>query len=414
MRVLWFCNCPVLAQDGGDTGTWLDNAASRLIMSDKIKLGVVAGGGDKVERVAAHGFTQWVAPGSFVRNGLPTKDVVDDLVRIVDEFKPHIVHVWGIEGYWGLLIARGLIKSPAVLTIQGIKSSIAPLYMGGLTFGEQVACVGLKEFLRRRTLWQMRDSFACHAAVEREILNGFKYYLTNTEWAEAQVTAMDQRIKLLPAADAINEKFFDTPPWEVPDVPTMLCVSAYPAPFKGLHVAVRALALARERFPSLTLRIAGSLQRKGLRNDGYVRWLNREINRLGLGQHVVWLGSLTSSKLAEELLAASMLIVPSFIENFCISMQEAMVVGTPVVASFAGGLPSWPRYHGKTCLFFPPGDVQSCAYQVQRLLADPELCQRISTTARLLGRKFCGTEQVIKRLEEIYCQVIVETGELRL
>jgi glycosyltransferase involved in cell wall biosynthesis len=185
----------------------------------------------------------------------------------------------------------------------------------------------------------------------------------------------------------------------------VLCVSAAPQPYKGLHTAVRALSLLRQRFPEARLRIAGAHQRPGLRQSGYVRWLNRLARRSGVAQAIDWLGPLDAAEIARELRAAGAAVIPTHIENCCTTMQETMAVGTPLVASSAGGLPSLARDE-ESCLFFAPGDAAMCAHQLQRALSDREVALRLSQNARAVAATRNDRAQLVRRQVAIYADVI--------
>ena len=80
-----------------------------------------------------------------------------------------------------------------------------------------------------------------------------------------------------------------------------------------------------------------------------------------------------------------MCVVPSFIETYCLAFAEAMMVGTPVVCSFAGAMPELAD-EGEEALFYNSMDYVECAAKIDRLLQDKELASRISEKAR--ARRF--------------------------
>ena len=49
-----------------------------------------------------------------------------------------------------------------------------------------------------------------------------------------------------------------------------------------------------------------------------------------------------------------------FIETYCLSFAEAMIVGVPTVTSFTGAMPELAR-HGEESLFYNSIDYQTCA-----------------------------------------------------
>jgi glycosyltransferase involved in cell wall biosynthesis len=173
-------------------------------------------------------------------------------------------------------------------------------------------------------------------------------------------------------------------------------------------VAIRAAALLKKMFPRLQLLVAGAHQRHGIRKDGYIAWIESLTRQLDLSQNVAWLGSLDASEMCKELNSASAMILPSFVENCSGFMQEAMMVGTPVVASYAGGLPSLAGGE-KSALFFPPGDAAMCAWQIQRLLTDRDLANRLSHSARAIALDRNDRAKIVANQIKTYRQVIAES-----
>ena len=408
MKVLWFCNCPISNLDTSGSGTWLGSMAEGLLDTGQIDLGVIAHGQvKKIIRQDCGPIQQWIVPlaSSFGRKGLPAASLVKNIVEATNEFSPDLVQVWGTESYWGLLTARGLLRYPSLLTVQGFKSTVAENYFGGLSWTELLRCVGVKEVLKRQTMWQRRIAYKKGSRYEREIIKGHCFIETQSPWSTGQVQAVNPSAEIFDTECALRSDFVESVPWRPSQGATIFCSSAYSAPFKGLHVSIRALAILRQRVPQASMRIAGSHQRKGLRKDGYVQWLNHLIQSLGLKNSIEWLGAISSAQIVHELRAASLALVPSYIESYCVAMAEAMRVGAPIVSAFTGGT-SYLGRNEQSCLFFPPGDAVMCAYQMGRILSDPELAMRLSRQAREDAASRHYRADVVRRQVDTYRKVL--------
>lgn len=412
MKVLWFCNCPLSDSDDGGTGSWLCAMARGLLDSGSVELGIIVSGPVKqVTRSDYRQVKQWVVPGKIRlgRDGLPQNTLVNYIIAAVNEFSPDLVHVWGTESWWGLLTARGLLAHPTLLEMQGIKGQIAKVFYGGLTLPEQIHCIGVKELLKRRTMHSDRRDFARWGAYEEEIIRGHRYVDIQSMWVSAQVKAINPAACLFPVELALRQPFYETDGWQSPDLPFIFCTAAYTSPFKGLHVAIRALALLRKRIPDARLRIAGAHQRPGIRQEGYMRWINRMIHHLDLEHAVDWLGPLNATQIVAELKHAAAVVIPTFTETYCMALAEAMMVGTPTAVAYTGGT----GYLGKddeSCLFFPLGDEAMCAYQLERILTDKDLALRLSQASRKIAVVRNDRDRIVQRQLKIYRQV-VEDGK---
>ncbi|MFA7329558.1 MAG: glycosyltransferase family 4 protein [Candidatus Delongbacteria bacterium] len=92
-------------------------------------------------------------------------------------------------------------------------------------------------------------------------------------------------------------------------------------------------------------------------------------------------------ELAARYLAADLLVLPTHDEGFPRVLYEAMTYGLPSLTTFVGGIPSLMRAE-ENCLRCEPRDTASLADGLRRLLADPELRERLSAGARATIRAF--------------------------
>lgn len=408
MKILWLSNVILTDEDHGSSGTWLGALAQRLAASGEVLLGnITSGSVSTMTRRDCGQIPQWIAPSSALskRDGLPPKSTIAAILKAVDEFEPDLVHVWGTESYWGLLTARNRITRPALLETQGLKFAIAPVFSGGLSFREQLACIGLKELYRRSAIFQARRSFAAWGAFEKEIISKHRHITVQSDWLEAQILGVNGAVRIYRNDFVLRKLFYSAQPWTYSGRPVLFCSAAYPAPFKGLHVAIRAAALLNRRRPGLELRIAGTHNRTGLRRDGYIAWVEREARRLGFDGKVTWLGPLSAERIVQELLQSSAMVIPSYIEGYCLGLAEAMQLGVPSVVSFAGGSANMAQ-DGDSALFFPPGDDAMCAWQLERVLTDQVLSSRLAGNARAAALARNDPEKILARQLDIYRQII--------
>jgi phosphatidylinositol alpha 1,6-mannosyltransferase len=90
----------------------------------------------------------------------------------------------------------------------------------------------------------------------------------------------------------------------------------------------------------------------------------------------IFTGRLHDTELATAIASLDVLVAAGELETFCQVIQEGMASGVPVVAPFIGG----PRdliEHEQTGMFYEPGNRHDMERQVQRLLSDSELRNRI-------------------------------------
>jgi glycosyltransferase involved in cell wall biosynthesis len=408
MKILWLSNTVLSDSDSGTSGTWLGALIKGLVESGSIELANIAMGTvTKITRQDCGPVRQWVIPvvQRLGRNGLPPEQQIDGIISAVREFCPDLVHVWGTEFFWGLLTARNFIHQVSLLEMQGLKFTIVPVFAGGLSLKEQMSCIGIKEIVRSSSIGQARKRFDKWAVFEKEIISGHKNIGVQSTWVDAQVKSINPDCTTFHSDLVLRAPFYAASQWSYTDNQQIFCSAAYPAPFKGLHIAIRALASLRNRIPSVTLRIAGGLSAKGIRLDGYIRWLKREIRRLGLESNVVWLGSLDAGGIISELHSSAVALIPSYVESYCMALAEAMMLGVPAVTTYTGGA-AFLAKDEETALFFSPGDEAMCAYQLERVLTDGVLGERLSVAARESAVKRHDQKKILAHYLKLYRQVI--------
>ncbi len=155
-------------------------------------------------------------------------------------------------------------------------------------------------------------------------------------------------------------------------VPTFLYVGRLKR-YKGVDVALRALARARRVRSDLELDVAGSGDYRG-RLEGLAR-------ELGLGPAVRFHGFVTEAEKVALLRRSWANLFPSPKEGWGITVVEAGACGTPSLASDSPGLRDSVR-HGETGFLVPHGDPDALAARMLELAGDPALVERLGAGAR--------------------------------
>jgi glycosyltransferase involved in cell wall biosynthesis len=265
--------------------------------------------------------------------------------------------------------------------------------------------MGIKEILRRSTIIQNKKRFAEWAHIENEIIAGHSNITTQSRWVEAWIKLLNPSCNLFHTELILRDAFYESEPWKPSGKLTIFTSANNSGPLKGLHDAIRAIAILHDRIPSIKLRIAGNHQRKGIRQDGYIRWLNGIIRRYDLSSNVDWLGPLSANQIAQELTGCGAALVPSHCETYCVAFAEAMQLGVPLVTSYTGGT-AWLGKDEESALFYPPGDEVMCAHQLWRILTDPMLAERVSKKGKEIADGRNNPEKIVLNQLDIYRRVL--------
>lgn len=411
--ILWFCNRPIEESEDRRDGTWFTTMARSLVESGDIRLAIVAQA--KVKGITRHDFgdiNQWVVPYEFLnKHGLPSDRTIDVIKKVADEVNPDLIHVWGTENYWGLLTARRFLKTSSLLEIQGLKYECANVYYGGLSLIALARYMGLLEILRPGSsliLGKLR--FKRWGKFEKEMILKHKYISTQSDWVRTHIRRLKPDGNLFETGIMLRNEFYNAQPWLIKkamdsSVPSVFASTSGSVPYKGLHVLMKAIGILKKKYPKIVLNIAGNIQKKGIRKDCYTRFLQAESRRLRIIDNIHFLGPLDANGIIQQLYKSSVVAIPSFIETYSLALAEAMFLGVPAVASYAGAMPELAR-DGESVLFFPIGDAVSCAMQIDKLLSDQKLAGHLSQNARKIGLLRNDWHLVLEKQIEIYNDII--------
>jgi len=385
IKVLWFCNVSFSDAKSSSTGSWLFPMVDSLLETNEIEFYNITQG--KVSNVTSQDYgyvNQWLVPYSPLRsNGLPAQKTVDQIRQIVEEINPDIIHIWGTENYWGLLYSRGYIKGNVILEMQGLKYACAKYFYVGLSFYDILKCFRLKEFIKpSRSLPGIKAGFEKWGRFEKEMLLKANFISTQSDWVRAHVSYVNDKANLIKTKITLRKEFLKADKWNAEEcVPYTIFTSASSSSvsYKGLHILFDAVAILKKRFPEIRLNIAGSVS-SGLREDGYSKWLKEKAKKNGIIENISWLGSLDAGEIVMQMRKSNVVVIPSFVESYCLALDEALTVGVPSVVSFAAALPELAT-HEETALFYPSGDVEMCANAIERYFNDIDLARLISKRA---------------------------------
>lgn len=127
-------------------------------------------------------------------------------------------------------------------------------------------------------------------------------------------------------------------------------------PIKRIENIIRALAIESAQDVHLTIMGSG--------DKVYEDFLHSETKRLRLEKRVHFLGFINGQDKYEHLARFDCLFVPSDMENFGMIVPEALIVGTPVMASF--GTP-WESLNSEKCGWWTDNSPESIASVIERL-----------------------------------------------
>jgi glycosyltransferase involved in cell wall biosynthesis len=180
-----------------------------------------------------------------------------------------------------------------------------------------------------------------------------------------------ERIRVIhPGVD--SRHFRPGPPGRRSATPSFLYVGRLKR-YKGVSLAIRALAIARRKRPDLRLDIAGTGDHRAE--------LEQLAAGLQLDRSVVFHGFVSEERKIDLMRGAWANIFPSPKEGWGITVIEAAACATPSIASNSPGLRD-SVWHGETGFLVPHGDIDALAARMLELADSPPLLTRLGDRAR--------------------------------
>lgn len=125
---------------------------------------------------------------------------------------------------------------------------------------------------------------------------------------------------------------------------------------------------------------------------------------LGIEKQVEFLGWVAGTDKDRVFRETSVFCLPSYAEGFPMAVLDAWAYNLPVVATPVGGLPDIVK-DGEDCLLFTPGDSDQLAEQLERMITDSELREKIIRASRKMAEKVFNENVINRQLAEIYASL---------
>jgi len=166
-------------------------------------------------------------------------------------------------------------------------------------------------------------------------------------------------------------------------------------PTKGVDVLLRAVAELQRRGVACQLKILG---------EGAARSeLETLARELGITPRITWAPFAPQAQMPAEYGTSTVTVLPSRgqAEGLGLTLVEALMAGSAVVGTPAGGIPE-VVLHERTGLISRDGDAQDLATQIQRLLIDVPLRERLTRAGKEHVLRNHSPNTAIGRFLEIY------------
>ncbi len=317
------------------------------------------------------------------------------LKRVLDDFRPDIVHV-------RMFLTQ---LSPLILPLL---RGIPALYHASWY---ATVCPNGHKLLPNNNICQVRAGAACFhngcygavgwstLMVQRQFLQRWRSVFDHIV---ANSTAVQQQL-LENGIEPVEIVWNGVPDRAVrPPLksPPTVSFAGRLSPEKGVDLLVQAFALVVEQNPAARILIAGDGPQR--------RTIEQQIGDLGLREKVTLLGHLPQEEMERQLAPAWVQVVPSRLqEPFGLVAAEAMMRGTAVIASNSGGLAEIV-VDDETGYCVPPSDKIELATAVGKILNDRAMAERMGHAGRSRALAHFSHDRFVNKFVRIYENLLRE------
>lgn len=412
MKVLWFSLSPCGSLRRNNTKRviqgWMISLEDALKQNTDIEL-EVAYFSDKEEKPFTYDgvryYPMYIKRGSGILAKIietyRTTAAIDKqakavMLDVVRQSAPVLIHIHGTEQSFGL-IAEEIKHIPICYSLQGLLAPISERFFAGYTEAQINKYRGLYAKLRGTTA--THDYMRISKKGEREIkfIKSAKYILGRTEWDRAICHLLNPQAEYFVINEILREPFYTTR-WRKDKFgkPLQLLTVLSPGQiYKGYETLLKAASLLKQHYGNdFVWSVAGYAANNWLADIGHkiYKTTNKECN-------INLCGLVSAEELATMLADTDIYVQTSHIENSPNSLCEAMLVGTPAIATHVGGTETMLQGCGT---LIPNGDPYIMAATIIKVAEDFDNAKQKSAKGIDIAMSRHNKNEIVQHLKETY------------
>lgn len=343
------------------------------------------------------GIKKWL----YYQNGyksLNHLDYYDELLSVIDDFKPDVIHLWGVENNLASIVHyKGV---PVVAHLQGLLSLYIYIYY---PYGTNSHSFRLDRFSKRE--WILNNGFIFgerimkhRAEIEKKHLKAVSAVMGRTDWDKKVALFNNPDVKYYHVDEILRQPFYSAPIWNKPRTKKFIIYSTISETiYKGLDVIMKAAAVLKEYgYFDFEWRIAGVKL-----NSEYVRWVETITGLKCTDININCVGIQNPDLLIQGLLNADLYVHPSYIDNSPNSLCEAQYLGVPCCATDVGGVSS--LIHDRVSgVLFPSNAPFDMAMAVKDCYDNEHIWREYAAQGKVDAQNRHNQNTIIQKLLTVY------------
>lgn len=319
--------------------------------------------------------------------------------KIIDEYCPDIIHVFGNEWPYGLL--ANYTNTPVVIHIQGsiipYNNALYPPRYNGYTVARAMGLNMRKQWRRIKAYYKAKSRLE----MEKRIWQSVSHYMGRTSWDRALVNMIRPDSTYHHVEEALRPAFMLTEKrWRVPEEGKLRLLTVGCSSFwKGVDVILKTAHVLKTAGINFEWNVAGSM------SNELKEIVEKKEGLLYRENNICILGFCSPEQLIEMMCRSTIYVHTAYIENSPNSICEAQILGMPVVSTMVGGISTLVR-SGVDGELLPANDPWQMANAIVELAKDKERMLRYSENGRQRARKRHSKENILSELMECYKDIM--------
>lgn len=321
------------------------------------------------------------------------------LNSVIDNIKPDIIHLFGIENSLAdVIILQNNI--PVIVHLQGILAPINnafyPVDFNKFSF---IFPITFREWIFRNGFIYAKNNIEHRANLEYKKFQVLSYVMGRTEWDYQMIKLLAPKCEYYHVDEVLRPSFYKNEgTWKITNNKKFIIVSTISETiYKGLDLILKTANILKTQTDILF-----EWHVIGLDNSSrMIKFFEKTLNLKSNDLNVKYIGVKNEIELCECLLKASVYVHPSYIDNSPNSVCEAQMLGLPIIATNVGGVASLIE-HKKSGILVPANAPFELSYYINEIKSNNVLAITLSNNGNEVSKIRHNKQNVIDNLLNCY------------
>ncbi|PWG78807.1 glycosyltransferase family 4 protein [Pararcticibacter amylolyticus] len=328
----------------------------------------------------------------------------EGLQKVLDDFKPDIIHLFGTETGMGEILE--LTKIPVVIHLQGLINPCTYAWLPkGVSKWQVLFNSPIKSIIFRTGYYFEHKFFKKRGIREKKIISNCQLFFGRTHWDKNYIRLYKDQFRYIKCEEMLRPSFYNRHWNNHPDTELKIVTTINPYLFKGLEIILETAKILKEKLNfNFKWTILGINQDHEL-----VRLVEKLVKTRFSHNGIILAGAKDEESLIQELLSSNIYIHPSHIENSPNSICEAMLLGMPIIAGNVGGI-STIIQHEKTGILYNSHDPYELAGRILEFYDSPSELIAYGKNARMLAQTRHNPKEIVRTVVNTYREILGESN----